>query len=219
MKQKLLYILFFSGLSLFGFSQKKTDSSAVKFHYKPNFMVGFDVVNAGVSAFSNRKLFQGFVSTKYKKRLYLIAEGGFEKNIYQKNGYDVKVSGPFAKIGAFYMLAADRENAENGFYAGGKLAGSFYTQHYFSVPVRGFQGGDISVAFPSSSQSSYWLEGNIGGRVQLFKSQFFIDVNLQPKYLVYTTKQEDIVPLIVPGFGKSSTKFNVGFAWNLAYKF
>ena len=26
-------------------------------------------------------------------------------------------------------------------------------------------------------------------------------------------------PMIVPGFGKSSTKFNVGFSWNLAYQF
>jgi hypothetical protein len=25
--------------------------------------------------------------------------------------------------------------------------------------------------------------------------------------------------MIVPGFGKSSTKFNVGFSWNLAYQF
>lgn len=219
MKQKLLYILSFSCFSLFGFSQKKVDSAVVKFHYKPNFMIGFDVVNAGVSAFADRKLFQGFISTTYKKKLHLIAEAGFEKNIYQKNGYDAKVSGPFVKIGAFYMLATDWENVENGFYAGGKLAGSFYNQEYFAVPVRGFEGGDVSVAFPSSSQSSYWLEGTVGGRVQLFKSQFYIDVNLQPKYLVYTTKQEEIKPLIIPGFGKSSGKFSMGFAWNLAYKF
>ncbi len=182
-------------------------------------MVGFDVVNAGVSAFSERKLFQGFISTTYQKRLHLIIEAGFEKNTYKKNGYDAEVSGPFAKIGAFYMLATDRENIENGFYAGGKLAGSYYNQEYFAVPVRGFQGGDVSVAFPASTQSSYWLEGTIGGRVQLFSSKFYIDLNIQPKYLVYTTKQDEIIPVIVPGFGKSSAKFNIGFAWNLAYKF
>lgn len=219
MKPKLLYILFFSCFSFAAFSQKKADSTAVKFKYKPNFLVGFDVVNAGVSAFSERKLFQGFISTTYKNNLNLIAEGGFEKNIYQKNGYNAKVNGPFGKIGAFYMLANDSENIENGFYAGGKVGVSRYNQEYFAVPIRGFQGGDVSVAFPASMQTSAWLEGTIGGRVQLFTSNFYIDVNVQPKYLIYSSKQDEIQPLIVPGFGKSGSKFNFGFAWNIAYKF
>ncbi|SFI25845.1 hypothetical protein SAMN05443292_1977 [Halpernia frigidisoli] len=201
------------------FGQKTADSTKLRFKYKPNFMVGFDVVNAGVSAFADRKLFQGFISTNYNNKIHLVADAGFEKNIYVKNGYDAKASGPFVKIGGFYMLASDRENPENGFYAGGKLAASYYNQQYFAVPVRGFQGIDVSQAFPSSTQSSFWIEGAIGGRVQLFQSKFYIDVNLQPKYLAYTTKQEEIIPLLVPGFGKSSTKFNFGFAWNLAYKF
>jgi hypothetical protein len=44
-------------------------------------------------------------------------------------------------------------------------------------------------------------------------------VNAQPRFLFYSTKQEEMKPMIVPGFGKSSTKFNVGFSWNLAYQF
>lgn len=182
-------------------------------------MIGFDALNTGVSFFSDRKLYQGFVSSRIKGNTHGIIEAGFEKNIYQKNGYDAKVNGPFVKLGAFYMLAEDAENEFNGFYAGGKLAGSFYNQEYMSVPVRGFGGSNSSVSFPSSSQSSYWIEGTIGGRVQLFESNFYIDINLQPKYLIYTTKQEDIQPMIVPGFGRSSSKFNMGFAWNIAYKF
>lgn len=182
-------------------------------------MVGFDVLNAGIGAFSERKLFQGFVSSRIKKNLHAVLDAGFEKNIYRKNGYDASVNGPFLKIGAFYMLANDKENPFNGFYAGGKLAGSFYNQEYKAIPVRGYGGSDFSVAFPVSSQSSYWLEGTIGGRVQLFDSSFYIDVNIQPKYLLFSTKQEDIKPMIVPGFGKSSSKFNLGFSWNIGYYF
>ncbi len=182
-------------------------------------MVGFDVLNAGIAAFSDRKLFQGFVSSRISKNIHAVAEGGFEKNIYQKNGYNATASGPFLKLGAFYMLANDKENEFNGFFAGGKLATSFYTQKYDAVPVRGFGGSDTSVAFPSSSQSSYWIEGLIGGRVQLFESPFYIEVNLQPKYLAYSTTQDDLEPMIVPGFGKSSANFNMGFSWNVAYRF
>lgn len=218
MKTKHTFILFFSFFSLFSFAQKQ-DSVKVKYSYKPNFMVGFDVLNAGIGFFADRKLFQGFVSSQIKKDIHAVAEAGFERNVYQKSGYDATASGPFVKLGGFYMLVKDPENEFNGFYGGGRFAASFYHQEYKSVPVRGFQGADVSVPFPSSSQSSYWVELNAGGRVQLFKTNFYIDANVQPRYLLFTTKQEKIQPMIVPGFGKSSGKFNMGFSWNVAYKF
>lgn len=219
MKPKLIFTCFFSLLFSWNFAQNVQDSSTAKYKYEPNFMIGFDVLNAGVAVFSERKLFQGFVSSKISKNIHAVVDAGFEKNIYQKNGYDVTANGPFLKLGALYMLAKDQENELNGFYGGGKIAASIYNQEYKAVPVRGFGGSETSVAFPASSQSSYWIEASIGGRVQLFDSPFYIDVNFQPKYLLFTTTQEDIKPMIVPGFGKSSAKFNMGFAWNIAYHF
>ncbi len=201
------------------FGQKQQDSLDVKWKYEPNFLVGFDALNAGIGAFSDRKLFQGFVSSKVKGNWYAIADVGFEKNIYQKNGYDAKVSGPFVKLGSLYMLANDAENPMNGFLVGAKVAGSFYQQEYKAVPIRGFGGSDVSQAFPESSQSSFWAEVNIGGRVQLFESPFYIEATVQPKYLLFSSTQDEIKPMTVPGFGKSSAKFNVGFSWNIAYSF
>lgn len=219
MKTRLIFTFFFSIFGILSFAQDTKEVKKEKWKYEPNFMVGLDALNVGASFFSDRKLYQGFVSSKLNDNVHAVVEAGFEKNIYQKNSYDAKVSGPFLKLGAFYMLAKDPENEFNGFYAGGKVGGSFYNQEYMAVPVRGFGGSNSSEAFPSSSQSSYWMEAMIGGRVQLFDSNFYIDVNLQPKYMVFTTKQDDITPMIVPGFGKSSSKFNMGFAWNIAYKF
>lgn len=219
MKTKRIFFFFFSLIFCAVFAQKKDSVVTAKPKYQPNFMVGFDVLGASLSFFSDRKVYQGFISTKFRGDLHLVADAGVESNVYQKNNYDATVTGPFAKLGAFYMLAKDAENQLNGFYAGGKIGGSFYKQEYIAVPIRGFEGGDFTQSFPKSSQSSYWLEASVGGRVQLFESNFYIDVNVQPKYLLFTTKQEDIEPMIVPGFGRSSTKFNVGFAWNLAYYF
>lgn len=219
MKTKLIFTFFFSLIGFLSFAQENKEPKKEKWKYEPNFMVGFDVLNTSVSFFSDRQLLQGFISSKVKDNIHAVIEAGFESNVYQKNSYDAKANGPFLKLGAFYMLAKDPENEFNGFYAGGKVGGSFYKQEYMVVPVRGYGGSSSSIAFPSSSQSSYWLEGTIGGRVQLFGSNLYIDVNLQPRYMVFTTKQDDIQPMIVPGFGKSSSKFNMGFAWNLAYKF
>lgn len=212
------FMLFFS-IAFVSASAQQKDSLQVEKKYQPNFMVGGDLLNVGISFFSDRKVYQGFISTHLKKDLHLIAELGYEDNLYDKNGYEAYAKGAYLKAGGFYMLMKDTENQFNGFYAGPKLAASMYEQHYVKVPVRGSQGGDSFVGFDPSNQTSVWIEGSIGGRVQLFKSAFYIDVNVQPRYLVYTTKQEEITPMIVPGFGKSSSNFNLGFAWNLAFKF
>ena len=218
MNQKRIYFLFFSLFFAYNFAQEEVQLM-VKEKYEPNFIVGVDVANAGISFFSDRKVYQGFISSKIKKNIHAVADVGYEQNIYQKNGYDAKVSGPFVKAGAFYMLIKDPENEYNGFYGGGKLAASFFQQEYFSVPVRGFSGSSSSLAFPQSTQSAYWVEANLGGRIQLFSTAFYVDVNVQPRYLAFATKQDDIQPIIIPGFGRSSGKFNLGFAWNIAYKF
>ena len=218
MKTRHIFTFIFSLLFLLGNAQQ-TEQPETKWKYEPNFMVGADVLNLGISFFSERKLYQGFVSSRLKKNIHAVVDAGYESNNYLKNGYDAEAAGPFIRIGGFYMLATDPENEFNGFYGGAKLAASFYSQEYHAVPVRGFGGSSSAVAFPSSSQSSYWVEGVLGGRVQLFESAFYIDVTAQPKYLIASTKQEGISPMIVPGFGKSSGKFAMGFMWSLAYKF
>jgi hypothetical protein len=218
MKAKRIFILFFSSLSLMSFSQKEKEKDN-NWNYTPNFIVGVDVVNAGISFFSDRKVYQGFISSEIKKDTHAVIDAGFEKNIYQKNGYDASVSGPFVKIGGFYMLIKDVENEYNGFYGGGKLGATFFQQEYFAIPVKGYNGNNSTVALPKTGQSAYWIEGNLGGRIQLFSTNFYADVNVQPKYLLFATKQDEVVPLIVPGFGKSSGKFNIGFSWNIAYQF
>ncbi|MEC5394793.1 DUF6048 family protein [Bergeyella sp. RCAD1439] len=216
MKITSIFIFCFSLFSVFSWGQ---DSLRAARGYVPNVMVGVDVLNAGIGFFSDRKMVQGFVSSKIRKDIHAVVELGYDKNVYRKNGYDARINGWFLKAGGFYMLSRDSENDFNGFYAGPKIGASFYSQTYAQVPVRGRQSGDAYLSFDASSQSSYWLEAGIGGRVQLFESPFYIDVGVQPRYLLYTTKQSGMQPMVVPGFGKSSGRFAVGFAWNVAYRF
>lgn len=222
MRTRSIFICVFSLFCISVFSQDKAvekKSDSIKWKYTPNFTIGVDVLNLGIGMFGDRKLFQGFISSRINKRTHAVVDLGYDKNIYQKNGYDAKADGMFAKIGGFYMLSMNPENALNGFYAGGKLAGSFYTQEYMAIPVKGMYNEGVTLAFDPSTQSSYWIEAMLGARVQVFDSNFFIDVNVQPRYLAYTTKQDEIEPMIVPGFGRSSGKFTMGFSWNIAYKF
>ncbi|WP_312422854.1 DUF6048 family protein [Epilithonimonas sp.] len=222
MKAKSIFISAFSLVSVFSFSQKKVEAKkqdSAKWKYTPNLIIGADVLNLGAGFFGDRKLHQGFISSRISRKIHAVVDLGYDKNIYQKNGYDAKADGLFLKAGGFYMLASDPENAFNGFYAGAKLAGSFYNQEYMAIPIKGQNSQGVTVSMDPSSQSSYWVEAVLGARIQVFESNFFIDVNAQPRYLAYTTKQDEITPMIVPGFGRSSGSFNMGFSWSIAYKF
>lgn len=187
--------------------------------YSFNGVVGVDVLNTGLSTFSERKLFQGFISTQIKEKIHAIADAGFEKNNFDKNGYQAYAQGFFFKLGTYYMLIQDVEDKLNGFYAGGKIAGSFYKQDYTVIPIRGYGGRVSNSSMPISSQSTYWVEAMVGGRIRIFDTPFFIDVNVQPRYRLYSTLQNGVHPLVIPGFGKGIGKFNMGFSWNVAYYF
>lgn len=216
MNLRPFFISTFSLLFFLGYGQKKKKE---KWDYHPNYVVGIDLLHLGLAVAGQDRMIQGFVSSTLTKSIHAVADVGQEKNTYDKNGYDVDASGVFVRLGGFYMLAPDPQNIENGFYIGGKVAASFYNQDLKSIPIRWIQGMDSFASFPGSSQSAYWLEGAVGGRIEILGSHFLIDVQAQPKILMYTTKQENITPMVIPGFGKDATRFKIGFMWNLAYRF
>ncbi len=218
MKTRLIFILFLS-LSLSTLRGQKVDTLQTVERYRPNSLIGVDLLHLGMLPFSDQKLISFSADTELRPRLHILAEAGLGSDKYLQHGYDVEANGIFAKAGVLYMLSYDAQNRQNGFYGSGKLAASFYTQDLNAVPIRGYHGEDLYATFPSSSQSSYWVEAAVGGRIRLFDSSFYIDAQVMPRYLLYTTKQENIRPMVIPGFGKSANNFTVGFSWSVAFRF
>ena len=64
MNPRLIFSFFFSFVYIAAFAQTAQDSAKAKWKYEPNFMVGIDVLNAGIGVFSDRQRFQGFVFSK-----------------------------------------------------------------------------------------------------------------------------------------------------------
>lgn len=96
------------------------------------------------------------------------------------------------------MLAKDAENEFNGFLCRRKIGRLIlHSGIYGCSRSKGYGGSSSSVAFPSSTQSSYWIEGTIGGRVQLFDSNFYIDVNLRNLNILPANGRTEIQPMIV----------------------
>jgi len=183
-------------------------------------MIGFDALNLGLAKFTDQKMFQAFVSSEIKPKTHLLLDVGHEKNRYDKNAYHVLAEGNFIRTGILYMFNTEPSDIQNGFYVGGKFSASFYSQYIESIPIKGSIGvRNSETQFPVSSQSAYWLEIALGGRVRVLKTKFFVDAQIQPKYLFVSTKQENIVPMVIPGFGTDAGALKFGFMWSIAYLF
>jgi len=212
MKIRQLFILFFSIVFSVIFSQTKKNNF--------NLMIGFDVLNLGLAKVTDQEMSQVFVSYEVKPKKHLILDIGYERNKYNKNAYNFIAEGNFIRAGMLYMFNTDFDDIQNGFYIGGKFAASFYSQNIKSIPIKGAVGiSNSEFSFPWSYQYAYWLEAAVGGRVRVLRTRFFVDAQIQPKYLFISTKQENIIPMVIPGFGTDAGAFKLGFMWSIAYLF
>ena len=66
--------------------------------------------------------------------------------------------------------------------------------------------------------NSGWLEAVAGAKVQIGNSPFYIDFMVRPKFIVYSSKQQDVSNLVVPGYGKDKGAANISLFWGLTYR-
>jgi len=191
--------------------------------------VGVDFFNPINGFFSEKKGFQGMVSFHVKKKWHGVIELGYEKNTFDKINWNIDVNGLFYKVGFNWKINQDYENSINGFILGARIAGANYKQTVNQYPIYYYNNtisGNTSTttteviykSLPQTSASAYWMELALGGKIQIKKSRFYGDFLFQPKFLITgKSKDNDTDPIVVPGFGKSTSGFNFSVYWGISY--
>lgn len=210
-------------------NKKKKKSDKIKFpedtmklvHH--NIFIGADLVGPISSFFSEKKPYEAFVAYQYKRKIYAVAELGYEKNYYNKTNWEVDAKGPFFRAGINYYLTRDQYNLGEGFYIGGRVAFSFFQQNINKYPITQFNSSnEFEIigygSFPKANVSSYWLEFVGGAKVKLFKYPIYADFMVRPKILIYSQKQNKVDNLVIPGYGKDKGNFNISIHWGLSYE-
>ena len=226
MAQRLLLSFLLILVTNFSFAQEnKTDSTKVsvtdtisknKYH---DIFIGVDLFNPIVSAFTDKKGASAYISYQLNSKWHLVAEVGYEKNKFDEINWNVDVDGAFAKIGANWFITQDVENQSNGIYIGGRAAYSKYSQTINKYPIRDLQSNEVinSGSRPKADVSAFWVEAVIGGRVEILKN-FYGELALHPSAYLGGKKDDNIDPLVIPGYGKNSGPFNMSVFWGIAYK-
>lgn len=226
MAQRLLLSFLLTSAISFSFAQKnKTDSTKVSVtdtiqkKINHDIFIGVDLFNPVVSAFTDKQGVSAFASYQLNNKWHLVAEAGYEKNKFDQINWNVDVDGVFAKLGANWFITQDVENQSNGIYIGGRVAYSKYSQTINSYPIRDLQSNIIidSGSRPKADVSAFWVEAVVGGRVEIFKN-FYGELAFHPAVYLGGKKDDEIEPLVIPGYGKNSGPFNMPIFWGISYK-
>lgn len=235
MNQRPIYILFWV-ISLLGFQLHAQEDSVQietktivkevkdtiqfpKGHRKVgNLFVGVDLFTPTLSAFTDRQGGQAMISYRVYKKWNAVAEVGYEKNKYDELDWKIDVDGLYFKVGFNWFASQDHEDASNGFYTGLRFAYAAYKQRINQYPIRLPNNQvDVYSSLPPANVSAYWMELVGGARIRLIPN-FYADVSIRPEIYLGSKKQENIDPLLIPGYGKDIGPINFSVFWGLTYK-
>lgn len=179
--------------------------------------IGIDLFNPALSLFSEKQGFEAVVAVPFKKRWNLVAELGYEKNHFENHVWNVDAEGVYARLGVNWFVSQDTKNPNMGYYFGGRFAFSPFQQSIHEFMIQGVDVPPIIGSMETHNASAVWMEPLAGGRVQLFNSAFYVDANVRLKIKLYDANDEDLTPLIIPGFGTNNNGLNFGVNWSLGY--
>lgn len=224
MNPQRIYILLISvllGIHIHSQTKSKNSSSISKPEHQ--LFIGIDLLNPVAGCFADKKNYSSFIAYKIKNRWLAVAELGYEKNIYNKNNWNINAKGIYGEIGINYILTNNYEKSGEGFYIGARLSYSPFKQKVKKYPLRGMNSkGKIEIigegSLPEANVSSGWLEAITGAKVQIGNSPFYIDFMVRPKFLIYSSKQKNIDNLVIPGYGKDRGIVNISLFWGVSYK-
>lgn len=171
------------------------------------------------SIYSDKQGAQASLAYQLNKKWVAIVELGYEKNKYDEGQWKVDVDGTSIKIGANWFFSQEESNYTNGFYLGARFAYASYNQTINQYPIRDINASEI-IGFGSMDKArvaSYWAEVVVGGRIQLYKN-LYGDFSIHPAVYLGSKKQENIDPLVIPGYGRNNGPFNLPIFWGISYK-
>lgn len=221
--RKTLILLFC--INLLGFTnlwaQEEVDSIQIKKPY--GLRVGTDVSKLVRTALDSD--YRGFSINgdfRLTKKLYLAAELGNEKNLWDKDFLRADIDGNYFKLGVDYNAYNNWLDMNNAIYVGFRYGYSnfketllsyrvYTTNKYLPTEIR-----DVNKTF--DNLNLHWIEFQFGVKTELFKN-LFLGLHLEVKASISEKQPDNFGILYAPGFNRTydNSSFGVGYGYSLTY--
>ena len=189
--------------------------------FKKNLRIGFDLSKpVGLFFRKDRQELEFSADYHWKSRFYLAAELGYQHaNINHPGYYTYNSSGEYLRAGFDYSIfRLEQKNDDNIVYLGLRLASANirYKANNINIPDAYF--GNTTASLPASGAEAYWLEFIFGIKVDIAKN-LAIGWTLRIASGINDLTKRDTYPVLIPGFGNSSSTQNFTYNYSIYYSF
>lgn len=216
-------LLFLISFSVYSQVDSLKINKKSNYYVKDIFLVA-DVFGLSKVIFTNQTKISALTTFRFKKSLHAVVEAGFHSGIYDKLNWNVNGKGLYIKPGILYFFSEDYQDKNSGFYTGLKLGFSNFSQTINQYPIYGQEFNNESVKInygnlPTEQVNVFFFELPLGARVQLGKSKFYLQSELQTKVNISDKNKDEIESLFIPGVGKNNAAINFDLFAGVGYKF
>lgn len=149
---------------------------------------------------------------------FAVAEGGFMRVNADREDFSYKASGYFGRLGFDYNLLGRNSPAQNDLVVLGLRYGfSILTHeapHYF---ISNPYWGDYSGSLDESNFYQHWIEFSGGVKTEVLKN-LFLGWNLKTRVRLTETKEPDLKPYYIGGYGRGTRTAPVMVHFSVMYR-
>jgi hypothetical protein len=152
------------------------------------------------------------------KNLYPVFELGSGKLKLEKENFRYSSNGSYLRIGFDYNIFEPyARNQYEMAFVGIRYAFSSLRYGADNIFIQDGYWGDFSANLPERKMHANWVEIAGGLRVELFHN-LFAGWSLRARFMIYKTKDVNMNPFNIPGYGKGSLKSALGFNYSIYYR-
>lgn len=157
---------------------------------------------------------EGSFDLNFGNKYFAVAEVGYARTNLENESYNYSSQGYFVKLGMDYNMLKAYPTDFLG--VGLRLGRSAFKQEAKDVIIASEYWGNIPINIPTENISTYWLEGSLGLKTELFDNIYLgWSVLIKAKL---SGGSPDFQPYNIPGYGNGINAINLGINYYIYYQ-
>ncbi len=197
-----------------------TDTLTKDFDIKPSVRLGFDVSAIGRSIYEPEvRQLEFSLDSELLRNWFFNLEAGMMQVRSEQETFSYSSNGYFLRTGADFNILGRPDEQQNDLVLLGLRYAYSFLQHdapYFFLenPYWGEHSGSIA----QTAYHTHWMELTGGVRAEVFQN-LFLGWMLRTKVPLFRTREPEIEPYYIPGFGHGKRSSPVTIHFSVYYRF
>ena len=135
----------------------------------------------------------------------------------RRDNFHYQANGIYGRLGTDFNILRYRSLDDGDLvFIGARYGYSRFNQQADEVQYSNFW-GNYTTSIPKRNMSAHWGEFVFGMKGEIFRN-VFLGWSLRVKFMVSETKDPNMSPYIVPGFGKTNVDIPMDFSYGIYYR-